>query len=129
MIFNKEEEVAQNKTEEVEQTVPEESMLEEVASSNSTNSTVGPGEVIGWDGWKILMANMNLGFELPERNTDPNFVPVPPRVSISSISVKGEVKITFSKPVFTFDNLKSRRIGEVNRMLEEQNDTDESVAE
>ena len=62
------------------------------------------------------MENMNLGFELPQRNTDPNFVPVPPIVSISTISVKGEVEIKFSKPVFTFDNLKSRRITERRRM-------------
>ena len=49
---------------------------------------------------------MNLGFSLPERNTDPDFVPIPPKVSISSISVKGVVKISFSKPIFTFDRLK-----------------------
>ena len=93
-----------------------------MASSNSTNSTdpLQRTNAIGWDGWKILMENMNLGFELPPRNTDPNFVPVPPTVRISSISVKGEVNIKFSKPVFTFDNLKTRRIAEGRRNLIEE---------
>ena len=60
---------------------------------------------------------MDLGFDLPPRNTDPSFAPVPPEVSIESISVKGEVKIKFSKPVFTFDKLASRTIGNVRRSL------------
>ena len=60
---------------------------------------------------------MDLGFELPPRNTDPSFVPVPPKVKIGSISVKGEVEIKFSKPVFTFDDLATRTIAGPGRML------------
>ena len=60
---------------------------------------------------------MNLGFDLPPRNTDPSFVPIPPKVRIGSISVKGEVEVKFSKPVFTFDKLTSRTISNVGRLL------------
>ena len=84
----------------------EENKVEDEAESTDA-SNLQPG-AIGWDGWKILLSQMDLGFDLPPRNTDPNFVPVPPKVSFRSISVTGEAEIKFSKPVFTFDDLKTR---------------------
>ena len=40
-----------------------------------------------WDGWKSLLANLDLDFELPDRNNEFGYVPTPPTVSIEKISV------------------------------------------
>ena len=53
-----------------------------------------------WDGWKILLANMNLGFDLPNQNNEPGYSPTPPTVKIEEITVYGEATIKFSEPVF-----------------------------
>ena len=68
-------------------------------------------EVNGWDGWKILLANLGLDFELPKpRTDDPNYIPTPPTISISPVSIMGEVVVKFSEPVFRLDDL-TRTIG------------------
>ena len=50
---------------------------------------------------------MNLGFQLPP--VVPDFSKGAPRVSIKTISVKGESEIKFNRPVITLSDLRAMR--------------------
>ena len=73
-------------------------------------------DVDSWDGWKILLLQLGLDFELPKpRTDDPNYVPTPPVVSLGTIDAYGKVTIKFSEPVFVLEDVMSKTIG--RRML------------
>ena len=69
-------------------------------------------EVASWDGWKILLAQLGLNFDLPKpRTDDPNYVPTAPTVSVSEITVDGKVTINFSEPVFRLEDMTTSTMG------------------
>ena len=72
-----------------------------------------------WDGWKILLLQLGLGFDLPQtRWNDPFYTPTPPRVSQTEMSNSGQVRIKFSEPVFRLDRVTEQQIG-VGRRLQD----------
>ena len=79
-------------------------------------------EVSSWDGWKILLQQLNLDFDLPRtRFDDPFYVPTPPEAKIDSIGATGKVRIEFSEPVFILDNVLTRTMGFGRRLQSADN--------
>lgn len=81
-----------------------------------TEEVLSMDQVNTWDGWKVLLLQLGLDFELPKpRTDDPNYKPTPPVVSLGTIDAYGKVTIKFSKPVFMIEDVTTRTIGK--RML------------
>ena len=59
-----------------------------------------------------MLAELDLGadFKLPEPNTDPLYVPTPPKAKVDSVSVKGACVLKFSEDVFELEDLKTSTI-------------------
>ena len=64
---------------------PEEEVVEEEKVEEKPAAT-------GWDGWKSLLNLSELlpeGVTLPEPNPDPNYVPTPPKPTLSKVTAGG----------------------------------------
>ena len=61
---------------------------------------------VAWDGWKALLSD-NPNYREPVPNSDPNYVPTPPKVAQTEISVKGDVTLKFNEDVWIVDDLKN----------------------
>lgn len=92
VTFIKQEE-AQEFVEQPDAAEPEkEEVKDEVAESESAvNQTA-----TGWEGWKTLLNLEELlpkGVSLPPPNTDPSYIPSPPKPTFTKISPRGETTI------------------------------------
>lgn len=80
---------------------------------------MSPSLINTWDGWKILLLQLGLDFELPRpRYDDPLYVPENPRVTVGKITPLGKAIVKFTKPMFRLDNMTGRMINR-GRKLEQ----------
>ena len=63
-------------------------------------------EETSWDGWKTLLLG-DPNYREPVLNADPNYIATPPSVLVTTISVKGEVSLTFTEDVWVIEDLKN----------------------